>query len=246
MPLIQIGEKHVISSVGGSLTDPVGFLLAELRRLFPRDWDVAVNEREKWFRRELYDLFPETHLLAIECPVILRADPGYMVTDVDAAVFDTRNGSLGLFQLKWQDPFGSSLRKRESRMKNLIPSANTWVQAATSWISGKSIADFRQQFRLPKTEAVSAYLFVVGRSFVSFSGARDVDRRAAWGMWPQVVELLAEERIVRDPIRGLFDALQGDAAEESARKLVQGLEPEEFKIGQTVIRVEIGDVRAAG
>lgn len=244
IPLIQIGDRFLIKSISGVLAEPMGFLLAELRHRYPKDWDAAVNEREAYFRRELYQLFPEPNIVRIDCPVALRSDSGRIQTDIDAALFDQRTGSLGLFQLKWQDPFGSSLRKRESRKKNLIRSANEWVEAAFGWLSGKSDADIRQQFRLRKGASGSVYLFVLGRNFVSFSGAPASDRRAAWGMWPQFVELAAERGVVADPIRGQFEALRRDIADERAKSLGREMEPVELHIAGNDIRFEIAEAPA--
>ena len=244
IPLIQIGETFVVKSISGALGEPMGFLLAELRHRYPKDWDAAVNEREAYFRRELYELFPEPNIVRIDCPVTLRSDSGWIRTDIDAALFDQRTGSLGLFQLKWQDPFESSLRKRESRKKNLIRTANEWVDAAHGWLSGKSDADIRQQFRLRKGASGSVYLFVLGRNFVSFSGAPASDPRAAWGMWPQFVELAAERRVVEDPIRGQFEALRRDIADERAKRLGREMEPVELHIAGNEIRFEIAETPA--
>ena len=42
------------------------------------------------------------------------------ITDIDAAFFDERNGHLGIFQLKWQDIFADSMRKRQTKMLNMV------------------------------------------------------------------------------------------------------------------------------
>ena len=85
-------------------------MLAELYRRYRKDWDHAVDGREEHFRKELYDLFPTRRFAKAEKPLNLRNE-GVVATDIDAAVFDSTTRTLGLFQLKWQDPFGTSMRK---------------------------------------------------------------------------------------------------------------------------------------
>lgn len=249
IPLIQIGGNSLIKSVGGLLTRPFDFLLAELRRCYPQDCDRAVALRESQFRNDLYHLFPERHLMGIPCPVKLRSAAGSTATDIDAAVFDRRTGSLGLFQLKWQDPFGSSMRKRASRKDNFLESGNRWVQAVAGWLSTRSPREIAQQFRLPASREIgtnSVYLFALGRNFAHFSGDTGMDPRAAWGIWPQVVRLAVEGRNPSDPIRGLFEGLRRDSPFPKAAKLVEELQPFEMVVGGHRVRLEYssrGDLR---
>jgi hypothetical protein len=137
-PLIEIGANSLIQSVAGILAKPADFLLVELRRRYPRDWDKVIGLREAQFRNDLYLLFPEQGPVRIDCPIKLRRAAGRTATDVDAAVFDRRTGTLGLFQLKWQDPFGSSQRKRASKKDNFLVSGNRWVEAVAAWLSDKA------------------------------------------------------------------------------------------------------------
>lgn len=240
-PLIEIGTNSLILSVAGVLAKPVDFLLAELRRRYRSDWDKAVALRETQFRNDLYLLFPERHLARIPCPVKLRSVAGRVETDIDAAVFDSHTGTLGLFQLKWQDPFGSSMRKRASRKDNLLESGNRWIQAVAAWLSNRSPQEIAQQFRLPvvgKIGADSVCLFVLGRNYALLSGERVADSRAAWGTWPQVVRLAIEERRRSAPIRGLFEALRRDSPFAKAEKLLGELQPEEMVVGSHRVRFE--------
>jgi hypothetical protein len=46
-PLIEIGARQVLHSVYGSLNRPFYFLLNELKRKYRKDWDQAVNLRER-------------------------------------------------------------------------------------------------------------------------------------------------------------------------------------------------------
>jgi hypothetical protein len=93
-------------------------MLHQLRRCYRSDWDFAVNGREQRFRDELYALLGKPSRRALDSNINLKLG-GKRVTDIDAAVWDTKTGTLGLFQLKWQDLFGNSMRQRSSRMKNI-------------------------------------------------------------------------------------------------------------------------------
>lgn len=99
-------------------------------------------------------------------------------------VLDKRNGVLGLFQLKWQDPFGSSMRERESKERNFVAPTNRWIDIVHSRDSEGGAAQLALRFGFPKRLAASVkdvLLFVIGRYFSCFSDGTVRDRRAAWG-----------------------------------------------------------------
>ncbi len=98
-PFLNINSGGVIHSIAGTLGSPFDFMLAELNRRYPKDWDHAVNEREGVFRKELCDLFPAHRFWKAEKPLKLKHE-GAIATDIDAAVFDASTGTLGLFELK--------------------------------------------------------------------------------------------------------------------------------------------------
>ena len=108
-PFLNINSGGVVHSIAGVLGNPFDFMLSELNRRYPTDWDHAVNEREEVFRRELYGLFPAERFGKADRPLKLK-NAGATATDIDAALFDASTGTLGIFQLKWQDPFGASMR----------------------------------------------------------------------------------------------------------------------------------------
>lgn len=212
-PSVAVGKKDVVLSSLGCLGSSFAFMLGELRRRYPDDWDRATNLREAVFRRELYAAFPPSRMLTIEGSVKLRKN-GKTVTDVDAVVLDRRSGTLGLFQLKWQDFFGDSMKQRESRKKNFLLGANKWVDAVDWWTRGRTMLEVGERFGMSRDDADRIRrlrLFVVGRNFSGFSGENASDERAAWGLWPQVVRLMVERLDHKDPISGLFEALKEDA-----------------------------------
>ena len=61
------------------------------------------------------------------------------------------------------------------------------------------------------------YVFVLGRYLAHFAGGPEPDRRAAWGSWPQVLQIVATGALApatRNPLGALFARLR-DAAPPS-------------------------------
>ena len=71
-PFLNINSGGVIHSIAGVLGNPFDFMLSELNRRYPTDWDHAVNEREEVFRRELYGLFPAERFGKADRPLKLK------------------------------------------------------------------------------------------------------------------------------------------------------------------------------
>ena len=186
------------------LGSPFDFMLSELNRRYPTDWDHAVNEREEVFRKELYGLFPAERFGKADRPLMLK-NVGATATDIDAALFDASTGTLGIFQLKWQDPFGASMRKRNSKMKNFLTETNRWVSTVSSILnhSPTALDSLIGEGATRNLETERILLFVIGRHFSHFSGGVYRDSRAAWGTWPQMLRLLKESEVGSDPIAWL-------------------------------------------
>ena len=208
-PFLSINSSTVIVSIAGALSSPFDFMLAELYRCYRKDWDRAVDGREEVFREDLNDLFSAERFSKAKNPMKLRID-GSVATDIDAAFFDKTTGTLGLFQLKWQDPFGTSMRMRNSKMRNFLLETNQWVSTVSSILHetpealNHLVGD--RTIRIQDTKRI--HLFVIGRHFSQFSGGASQDSRAAWGTWPQVLRLFKESQMGSDPITRLYEMLQ--------------------------------------
>jgi len=218
-PLIEIGEGQALRSVTGLLTTPFYFLLRELRRRYPRDWDKAVNGRETVFRNELCKLFPGERFVKADRAIVIRRG-GETVTDIDAAVIDKETGTVGLFQLKWQEPFGMSLKERQSRMQNLESRSVEWIDAIAGWLEETQNQGLAKLIGIKQDLSARVgivRLFVIGRNFAHFSGVKN-DDRAAWGTWPRILRLFAEEYDRSDPIERLYRHLrENPPANDAAR-----------------------------
>ena len=211
-PFLKINSNTVVFSIAGALSRPFDFMLAELYRRYRKDWDHAVNEREESFRKELYDLFPTERFAKIPKPLELTRE-GAVATDIDAAVLDRATGTLALFQLKWQEPFGTSMRKRNSKMMNFLSETNRWVSAVSTFLLEypHALDHLLGEGTVPTHDAKSIHLFVIGRHFSHFSGGASRDSRAAWGTWPQMLRLFKEFTVGSDPITWLHRMLQEQA-----------------------------------
>ena len=208
-PFLNINSGGVIHSIAGVLGSPFDFMLSELNRRYPADWDHAVDQREEVFRNELNGLFPTARFVRAERPLRLKNE-GATVTDIDAALFDASTGTLGLFELKWQDPFGASMKKRNSKMKNFLTETNRWVSTVSSNLnhSPTALVSLIGERAARKFDKEGIHLFVIGRHFSHFSGGVYRDPRAAWGTWPQMLRLLKESQVENDPIAWLHKTLQ--------------------------------------
>jgi hypothetical protein len=234
---VEIGENQLLLPLYGGLTNPFFFLLRELHRRYPGDWDRAVNGREEAFRKEVYDLFPSERFYRVERTVKLK-DGGKTLTDIDAFVFDRKTKLVGVFQLKWQDFFGANFRQRQSQKDNLLQTGNEWINRVSAWISNSSPETLAMASGLNLVEARSVVgfkLFVLGRHAAHFSGAGTPDPRAAWGQWYQFVRIAAENYDPENPIEGFYSRLQADSP---LTKAPPQLTEETFKIGDVKIVME--------
>jgi hypothetical protein len=122
-------------------------------------------------------------------------------------------GALGVFELKAQDPFARSVEERQRQRDNFFH-ANRQVSAILEWVQRYGPNDLLLRFdeRIARRFHVQkVYVFVLGRSLAHFSGGPEPDRRAAWGSWPQVLQIVEAESLDagrRDPLGTLFARLR--------------------------------------
>jgi len=133
---IEVGGDLLMRSIYGCFANPFSILNRELKRKYKKDYDKALNNREARFRKELFAFFPQERIVKIQKEIRISFEN--IRTDIDAIVFDKKTGTLGLFQLKWQDPYAYSMKERSSRMTNLFPKANEWISKIKSWVSSNT------------------------------------------------------------------------------------------------------------
>jgi hypothetical protein len=211
-PLLRLPDGRVVWSALGLLGEPLIFLARELRRRHAQEYHNSAHLREGVFRQELYRLFEDSRFVLSAGRVELRRS-GQARTDLDALVFDRKTGTLGVFELKAQDPFARSVEERQRQRDNFYR-ANRQVSAILEWVQRHGADDLLARFdeRAAKRFHVQkTHVFVLGRYLAHFSGGAEPDRRAAWGSWPQVLQAVANGSFKpdqRNPLDALFARLR--------------------------------------
>lgn len=214
-PLVRVGPDSLVWSLHGLLAEPLLFLTRELKRRNPEAYHNAAIQRESVFREEMYANFADKRFVTSPRRIALRRDKGDLRTDIDALVFDRKTGTLGLFELKSQDPFVRSVAELTRQRDNVLY-ANRQVAGVLAWIKQHGADDLvaRVDARTAKTfKAHRVFPFVLGRYLVHFNDGAEPDKRAAWGTWPQVLRLLEQQPIRAtdaNPIASLFSGLTKD------------------------------------
>lgn len=218
-PLIRLDEDRVVWSVRGLLGEPLLFLARELRHRHTQEYHNSAHLREGVFRQDLYRLFSDRRFVLSAGRVELKRS-GEARTDLDALVFDRKTGILGVFELKAQDLFARSVEERQRQRDNFFH-ANRQVSAILEWVQRHGPDDLLNRFdeRAAKRFHVQkVHVFVLGRYLAHFAGGPEPDRRAAWGSWPQVLQIVEDglfDPDNRNPLGALFARLR-DAALPSA------------------------------
>jgi hypothetical protein len=202
-------------SLFGLTTEPLLFLTRELKRQNTQEYNNTGYLREVAFREDLYGLFRDKRFVTSPGRIKLRREGGDVRTDIDAAIFDRKNGTLGLFELKSHDPFARSAAELERQRDNFLYS-NRQLSGVLDWLNRHGANEIlgRIDTQTAKTfRAQKVYLFVLGRFLAHFSDGPAPDRRAAWGTWPQVLRLTDVRPFEADdanPLASLFTRLTKD------------------------------------
>jgi hypothetical protein len=185
---IDAGGDWLLLPMFGGLLNPVCGLTRTLRYRHARDWDAAVDLRESYFRADLQSLFGRPRYVVPNHGFVLRRPDGSHVTDVDAAIRDTKDGTLVLVQLKWPDIFGRSTRERESRRLNLLKT-NEWVERTSTWINDRTSSEVCKALGIEGTDSPKPPILMVLSRYMVHYTRNELDARAAWLSWPHLVRL---------------------------------------------------------
>ncbi|WPV65410.1 hypothetical protein [Chitinophaga sp. LS1] len=237
-PFFELANNILMRSSHGCLDMPVFFLNRELKKRYQKDYFNAVNNREARFKKQLYSLFPD-RILKIHENIVVKIDN--KSTDIDAIIFDPERKVLGLFQLKWQDAFSTSMQERFSRISNLIPKSVEWIEKIEAWIKANNAKSILEKLKISNSDysGYDIYLFVISRNHVHFSN-QSLDKRAVWASWYQVIEASAK---VKDPLQsnpiGEFAAKLRFFSPEMRNKVEGGqfIHDFDYKVAQTNISI---------
>ncbi len=194
-PLVRIGPDWLMPWIYGLTTEPLFFLTRELRRRDAEAYHNTAHLREVAFRQDLYAVFQDKRFVTSPGRIELRRDSGNIRTDIDAAIFDRKTGTLGVFELKSPDPFARSAAELMRQRDNVLY-ANRQVSGVLDWIrrhGADAILERIDRRTARMFRAQKVYPFVLGRYLVHFNDGPEPDRRAAWATWPQVLRLLGEQ-----------------------------------------------------
>ena len=215
-PLVRVDPGQLVWSVPGMTTEPLFFLTRELKRRDAQAYHNTAHLRETVFRQDLYALCADKRFVTSAGSIELRRERGDVRTDIDAVVFDRKSGTLGLFELKSQDPFARSTAELARQRDNVL-FANRQVSRALTWLQrhGADALLSRVDNRTARTFRVQkVYPFVLGRYLAHFGDGPRPDRRAAWGTWPQILRLRDGQPFratEANPLASLFTRLTTDA-----------------------------------
>lgn len=189
---IEVTKDTYIRSIIGCLVEPYLFLLKRLENKYSKDWSREISKREEIFRKQLYNFFDNERYITIGRNIRLYKDKKE-ITDIDALIYDKDNNSIGIFQLKWQDPFGRLYIERSSKKTNFIKSCNKWIDDVLVWLDENDLNTKRNTLGLKKlfNEDTKIYTFIVGRYFSKFSDTLEIQsQKATWGNWYQINRIL--------------------------------------------------------
>ena len=212
-PLVRVEPDRLMASRLGLTTEPLFFLGRELRRRAAQEYHNSAWLREVSFRGDLRRVFGDRRFVVSPDRIELRRGKGDIRTDIDAVVFDRKTGTLGLFELKSQDPFSRSSEELERRRDNVLY-ANRQVSGVLDWLNRNSADDILRRLdeRTAKTFRVQkVFPYVLARYLARFDDGASPDRRAAWGTWPDVlhgVDASTGQVAGANPIASLFGQLR--------------------------------------
>lgn len=238
-PCVRVDDEHLVWSVAGLLEEPFIFLTRELRRRDAEGYHNTAHLREGVFRRDLYRLFGDKRFVTSAGRVELKREGGDARTDLDAVIFDRKTGTLGVFELKAQDPFARTARERLRQRDNFYH-ANAQVAVALHWLQrhGPDALLARVDPATAKRfKAQRVHVFVLGRYLAHFADGPEPDRRAAWGTWPQALRLAGERpygSADANPLSALFHGLVRDTPLSGP---ATGQEVREIPLGAGRVRV---------
>ncbi|HWK80291.1 MAG TPA: hypothetical protein VNP95_05970 [Thermomicrobiales bacterium] len=246
-PFVRLGPAMLVPSGFGLRTQPLLFLARELRRRDAQGWHNAAHQREIAFRHDLATVFADKRFVHAPTRIQLKREGGTLRTDIDAAIFDRKTGTLALFELKAQDPFSRSPEELDRRRDSLL-AANRQLSGILDWTTRHKPDEIldRIDHQTAKRFHVQRVLpFVLARTLAHFNDGPAPDKRAAWGIWPEVLRLHDAGTLDPaggNPLQTLFTRLQGWPGDPP---IPPDTPPRTLRLGDAVITVSV-DRRSPG
>jgi hypothetical protein len=226
-PLIRISESQYIHSCAGSLYRSFSFMLDNLTLLYPNACNGNRIKREAVFRQQLYDMMTEFQCIDRQ---IVIAQNGQRLTDIDAAVVDTKTGEIALFQLKWQDHTSLSPKTLLSKSKNYTEEVVGWIEKINDWIEKSSVKEIASLLGIKAkyVDKTKIYLFAIGREHGNYSGTEPDTPNCVWVQWYHFLNYIL--RVGREKNR--VSVMHKDLKEESPHTIPIAQKPKVYKYGK--------------
>jgi hypothetical protein len=180
------------------------------------------EKREEWLRTMIQGLFEGTRYIRVEGAIKVRIK-GKIVTDIDAAVYDTVDDELALFQIKWQDFNTNDPKQLRSKASNFFRGMRKWSKTIKEWVEAIGIDDVVRAMRFERPHCIQPIkVFLFG---LSYSASRvdtlTKDERpsdVAIANWPQFVRARHEIGPVERVVQKLHDRLLNEARPQVVTK----------------------------
>lgn len=208
--LVEFSDTSWVKVGGSANSDACRFLLNSLRYHFPRDYDRHQQTRERSMQRAIHRLVEEFIDDLVFTENIKIARDGKTLTDIDFAIFDPKDGTVVLFQLKHQDEYGGDMRQRSNRGGRFRSEVDSWLEATRSWLRDFP-TELPRALRLRRGLACRRVrLLIIGRHFAHFANGADLREDAAYATFPQFYDALNRQRAegVQRSLSALFELLR--------------------------------------
>jgi hypothetical protein len=194
--IIEFSQQGIVKCLFGRHRQ-MEFLLASLKRTYPREFSSYQRLRESSFQTAVEGLltnsFPD---LEMRRNVRLRRN-GRDLTDIDLAVIDKSQSYLLLVQLKFQDSAASDFRINSSRMKHFRDETVRWLEIVSEWLDATDEHNLRPTFRIPRGVRINRVRkLVLGRHHAWSLRSEQLDEDTSFATWDQLVNtvMLMEKR----------------------------------------------------
>lgn len=168
----DLGNGLLLRPVSSLTRNPITTATNQFKIFDQKIENSLAEHRENWMRSDLYYLFKGSRYKCLEGNIKLRKE-GKIATDIDAVVYDSLTGDLGIFQLKWQDYQTNNVRQLHSKAKNLATELTSWSEKVNNWIQTNGIEKLSKTLRLKTTRPLqtnSIYLFALSKSIIRTEG----------------------------------------------------------------------------
>lgn len=229
-PYIEIAKDCFLRSYAGCLYEPISFMLYKLKKKYPKDWDKNIQKREIRFRKEIYEFFPDEFFVKVDRNIELKKE-GKLLTDIDACIYEKRQGNILLIQLKWQDSIYDSFSSMLSKRKNYINKVEQWIITMKEWLSNsdeKTIANYLH-LKSSKIDKKKIHLLVIGRYNANYSFSGEIFSGVKYCQWFELQRILYKfnDNMKKGnyDFNNIFEEIEKvKSIKEQKRKVMSGIE----------------------